>query len=180
VSPLSDAQIAALSPAERRRLIQRLERPLTELLPVAQARRIRWGWLGVMTGGTFVLIPWIVYLGFALPDVYLVHDWTATWVGFDLLLLGLMAATVVLGMLRRQLMLLTAFATGTLLICDAWFDLMTAHANDFRVAALTAALADLPMAAVLITGTLRLFRFTAIRLWLLEPHTPLWRLPLLP
>jgi hypothetical protein len=57
---------------------------------------------------------------------------------------------------------------------------MTAHANDFRVAALTAALGDLPMAAVLITGTLRLFRFTAIRLWLLEPHTPLWRLPLLP
>jgi hypothetical protein len=27
---------------------------------------------------------------------------------------------------------------------------------------------------------LRLFRFTAIRMWLLEPHTPLWQLPLLP
>jgi hypothetical protein len=180
VSPLSDAQIAALSPAERRQLIQRLERPLSELLPVAEVQRIRWGWLGVMTGGTLVLIPWIVYLGFALPDDYLVHDWTATWVGFDLLLLGLMAATVVLGMLRRQVMLLTAFATGTLLICDAWFDLMTAGANDFRVAELTAALGDLPLAAVLITGTLRLFRFTAIRLWLLEPRTPLWQLPLLP
>jgi hypothetical protein len=178
--PLSDAQIAALSPAERRKLIQRLERPLSELLPVAQAHRIRWGWLGIMTGGTLVLIPWIVYLAFALPDDYLVHDWTATWVGFDLLLLGLMAATVVFGMLRRQVMLLTAFATGVLLICDAWFDLMTAGANDFRIAILTAALGDLPLAVILITGALRLIRFTVIRMWLLEPKTPLWRLPLLP
>jgi hypothetical protein len=180
VSPLSDAQIAALSPAERRQLIQRLARPLSELVPPAEAHRIRWGWLGIMTGGTLVLIPWIVYLAFALPDVYLVHDWTATWVGFDLLLLGLMAATVIFGMLRRQLMLLTAFATGALLVCDAWFDLMTAGASDFRISVLTATLGDLPLAAVLITGALRLIRLTAIRMWLLDPKTPLWRLPLLP
>lgn len=180
MSPLTDSQIAALSAAERRELIQRLERPLAEVVPVEQAHRIRWGWLGVMTGGTLVLIPWIVYLAFALPDDYLVHDWTATWVGFDLLLLGLMAATVVFGMLRRQVMVLTAFATGTLLICDAWFDLMTAGANDFRVSILTATLGDLPLAAVLITGALRLVRLTVVRMWLLDPHTPLWRLPLLP
>ena len=90
---LSDAQIAALSPAERYQLIQRLERPLSDLGPTVQARRIRWGWLGIMTGGTLVLIPWVVYLSFALPDDYLVYDWTATWVGFDLLLLTLMAAS---------------------------------------------------------------------------------------
>jgi hypothetical protein len=180
VNVLSDAQIAELSPAERHQLIQRLERPLSELVPIAQARRIRWGWLGIMIGGTLVLIPWVVYLSFALPDDYLVHDWTATWVGFDLLLLALMAATVVFGMLRRQVMLLTAFATGILLVCDAWFDLMTAGSGDFWVSVLTAALGDLPLAAVLITGTLRLIRFTAIKVWLLEPRTPLWRLPLLP
>jgi hypothetical protein len=180
VNVLSDAQIAALSPAERHQLIQRLERPLSELVPIAQARRIRWGWLGIMIGGTLVLIPWVVYLSFALPDDYLVHDWTATWVGFDLLLLALMAATVVFGMLRRQVMLLTAFATGILLVCDAWFDLMTAGSGDFWVSVLTAVLGDLPVAAVLITGTLRLIRFTAIKVWLLEPRTPLWRLPLLP
>ena len=180
VNLLTDAQIAAMSPAERRELIQRLERPLSELLPVGVAHRIRWGWLGIMTGGTLVLIPWIVYLAFALPDDYLVHDWTATWVGFDLVLLALMAATVVFGMLRRQVMLLTAFATGTLLICDAWFDLMTAGPRDFQMAEFTAAMCDLPLAAILITGTLRLFRFTAIRMWLLEPKTPLWQLPLLP
>jgi hypothetical protein len=112
VTVLSDAQIAALSPAERRQLIKRLERPLSDLVHPVHARRIRWGWLGVMIGGTLALIPWVVYLSFALPDDYLVHDWTATWVGFDLLLLTLMSATVIFGVLRRQVMLLTAFATG--------------------------------------------------------------------
>jgi hypothetical protein len=180
VSPLSDAQIAALTAAERRELIQRLERPLSDVMRPAVAHRIRWGWLGIMTGGTLVLIPWIIYLAFALPDDYLVHDWTVTWVGFDLLLLGLMAATVVFGMLRRQVMVLTAFATGTLLICDAWFDLMTAGANDFQIAIVTATFGDLPLAAILITGALRLIRFTVVRMWLLDPKTPLWRLPLLP
>ena len=74
MSVLSDAQIAAMSPAERRQLIRRLERPLSELMPVAVARRIRWGWLGIMIGGTLVLIPWTVYLAFVLPDDYVVHD----------------------------------------------------------------------------------------------------------
>jgi hypothetical protein len=96
------------------------------------------------------------------------------------LLLGLMAATVVLGMLRRQLLLLTAFATAVLLVCDAWFDILTAGPSDFWISVLTAALGDLPLAVLLITGTLRLVRLTATRLWLLEPGTPLWRLPLLP
>lgn len=177
---LTDAQIAAMSPDERRKLIERLERPLSDLVPVQVVHRIRWSWLGIMTGGTLVLIPWIVFLAFDLPDEYLVHDWTVTWVGFDLILLALMAATVIFGLMRRQVMLLTAFATGMLLICDAWFDLMTAGPKDFQMSEFTAAMCDLPLAAILITGTLRLFRFTAVRMWLLEPDTPLWRLPLLP
>lgn len=180
MSVLSDAQIAAMSPAEQHQLIQRLERPLDELIPARRAHRIHWSWLGLMIGGTIALIPWIVYLALALPADYLVRDWPATWVGFDLLLLALMAATIVLGILRRQLVLLTASATAVLLVCDAWFDIMTAGPNDFWVSVLTAVLGDLPMAALLITGTLRLVRLSATRLWMLERSTPLWRLPLLP
>jgi len=67
-----------------------------------------------------VLVPWIVYLAIALPRVYVSHNWDQAWVGFDLLLLMLLVATAVLGYLRRQLVMLTAFATGVLLICDAW------------------------------------------------------------
>ena len=180
MSVLTDAQIAVMSPAERRQLIRRLERPLSELLPAAVAHRIRWGWLGIMTSGTLVLIPWTVYLAFALPDDYLVHDWTALWVGFDLLLLVLMAATAIFGMLRRQVMLLTAFATGMLLICDAWFDLMTAGPNDIWLSVVTALGVEVPLAIFMITGSQRIMRLTMMRLWLLDPKMRLWHLPLFP
>lgn len=180
MSTLSDAQIDAMSPEERRELIKRLERPLNELMPISQAYRIHRAWLTLMIGGTFILIPWIVYLSFALPQDYVVHDWWATWAGFDLLLLIFMAVTVLLGFFRRQLLLLTAFATGVLLICDAWFDIMTAGPNDLWLSVLTAALGELPLAILLMVVSLRLVRLTATRLWALKPSAPLWRLPLLP
>jgi len=176
---VSDDQIAAMSPAERQELIKRLQRPLDELLPIEAAYRIHRAWLGLMIGGTILLIPWIVWLTFALPNDYVVHGWWATWAGFDLLLLFFMAATVILGMLRRQLLLLAAFATGVLLVCDAWFDIMTAGPADLWLSVFTAALGELPLALLLVAVSLRLVRLTASRLWMLEPRAPLWRLPLL-
>ena len=134
----------------------------------------------LMVGATVGLIPWIVYLGVTLPAKYTAHNWTVTWVGFDLLLLIFMAATAVLGFFRRQLLILAAFTTGVLLACDSWFDVMTAAPGDRWVSILTAVLAELPLAAILTSGALRILRLTATRFWLLDPGTPLWQLPLLP
>jgi hypothetical protein len=177
---LSDVRIAAMSPAERRDLIQRLQRPRDEVFPPPIARRMRRTRLTLMVGGAIGLIPWMVYLGFTLPANYVAHNWPATWIGFDCLLIALMAATAVLGWLRRQLVLLSAFTTGVLLICDAWFDTMTAGPGQIWVSVLVAALGTLPLAVILITGALRILRLTATRLWLLDPGTPVWRLPLVP
>lgn len=177
---LSDARIAAMSPAERRDLIQRLQRPLDEVLPPPIARRMRRNRLTLMVGGAIALIPWIIYLGFTLPTNYVVHNWAATWIGFDCVLVAFMLVTAVLGWLRRQLVLLAAFTTGVLLICDAWFDVMTAGPGQIWVSVLTAALGNLPLAVIMITGALRILRLTATRLWFLDPGTPAWRLPLLP
>jgi hypothetical protein len=177
---LSDAQIAAMSPAQRKDLIQRLERPLDEVFPPALARRMRRNRLTLMVGGAIALIPWTVYLAFTLPANYVAHNWPATWIGFDCVLIAFMIATAVLGWLRRQLVLLAAFTTGVLLICDAWFDIMTAGPSQLRVSVLTAALGNLPLAVVMITGAVRIIRITATRLWFLDPETPAWRLPLVP
>jgi hypothetical protein len=178
---LSDAAIAAMSAAERRDLISRLERPLAEAFPRPGGfERIRRARLGLMICGTVVLIPWIIYLAFALPDTYVAQNWVATWVGFDSLLVVFMGATAILGFLRRQILILTAFTTGVLLICDAWFDILTARSDDMWLSIVTAVFGALPLAVVLIGGTLRIMRVTATRLWLLDPGTPLWRLPLLP
>ena len=139
----------------------RLERPLDELVTapdVARMRRLR---LVVMVGGAIGLIPWIVLLVAALPANYLAHNWPATWVGFDVLLVAFMATTAVLVFVRRQLVPLTAFATGVLLICDACFDVMTAGPHDLWVSALTATLVELPLAVILITTALRISRLTS-------------------
>jgi hypothetical protein len=118
-------------------------------------RRIR-GWLALCAA--IALIPWTVYLGLTLPQSYSAQHWQATWVGFDVLLLMFMFATAVLGFTHHHLLTLFAFTTGVLLVCDAWFDVLTARRGDFAVAVLTAAFGELPLAAVLIVGTLRIVR----------------------
>jgi hypothetical protein len=128
--------------------------------------------LALMVGGAIGLIPGIVFLVITLPANYVA-------LGFDVSLVAFMVTTAVLVFLRRQLMLLTAFTTGVLLICDASFNVMTAGSHDLWASALTATLVELPLAVILITTVLRILRLTVTRLWLLEPGMPPWRLPLL-
>ncbi len=177
---LTDAQIAALTPAERQDLIHRLEQPLSELIDPALLVRMRRIRLTLLTGGSIALIPWIGYLSVTLPENYVAHNWPATWIGWDLLLVGFMVATAVLGYLRRQLLLVAAFTSGVLLICDAWFDLMTAGPNDLWLSLVTALLIEVPLAIFMLTSARRLMRITMMRLWLLKPGMRLWQLPLFP
>src|ERR1700759_3912285 len=177
---LSDADIGAMSPGERRDLIHRLERPRDEVFPPSLARRMRRNRVTLMVAGVIGLIPWMVYLGFTLPANYVAHNWPATWIGFDCVLIAFMVVTVVLGWLRRQLVVLPAFTTGVLLICDAWFDVMTAGPGQLWVSVLTAALLNVPLAAIMIAGAMRIIRLTGTRLWFLAPATPGGRLPLVP
>jgi hypothetical protein len=73
-------------------------------------------------------------------------------------LLVFMIVTAVLGFARHHLLTLFAFAKGVLLVCDAWFDVLTARRGDFAVSVLIAALGELPLAGVLIGGALRIAR----------------------
>ena len=176
---LTDLQIAALTPEQRRDLITRLELPVSELEDpeaLARMRRIR---LGLVVGGCIVMIPWIGYLGMTLPQKYVAHNWPLTWIGFDILLMSFMAATAIFGYLRRHLLLLTGFATGVLMICDVWFDLMTAKPEDAWLSMITGILIEVPMAFLLIGGSLRVLRLSLTRL-LVDPEIPLWHLPLFP
>ena len=122
---------------------------------LVQIRRIR-EWLALCAA--IALIPWTIYLALTLPENYTAQHWQAVWVGFDVLLLIFMTATAVLGFMRHHLLTLFAFTTGVLLLCDAWFDVLTARRGDLLVSVLIAALGELPLAAVLIVGTLRLAR----------------------
>lgn len=177
---LTDAQIAALTPQQRRELITRLEQPLGDVIDpefLVRVRRIR---LSLMVGGSMAMVPWLGYLSVTLPENYVAHNWPVTWVGFDVLLVAFMLTTAVLGYLRRQLLVLAAFTTGVLLICDAWFDLMTAGPKDIWLSVITALLIEVPLAIFMITSAARIIRLTMMRLWLLHPGMRLWDLPLFP
>jgi hypothetical protein len=178
---LTDEQIARLTPAERRDLILRLGRPLEELgitrRELRLDRRLR---LSLLTVCVVVLVPWIGYLAMTLPHRHQVRSWDATWVGFDLLLLLMLAVALVLGWRRSLLVVPAVCATGALLVCDAWFDVMTAHGEDRMISILAAVLVELPLAAVLFFGSQQVLRLTAARLWYLDPGQRSWqvRIPL--
>ena len=111
--------------------------------------------LAVVVIGAVSLVPWIVYLALTLPATYRADNWDLAWVGFDVLLLLLLAGTAVLGYLRHRLVSVTAFATGVLLLCDAWLDWTTSSGADHTWAIVTALAVELPLAAFLIISSVR-------------------------
>ena len=119
------------------------------------------------------LVAWTVMLGLTLPTDYRVHAWRTTWVGFDVLLLGALAATAVLAWRRHRAALMTSVATAVLLVCDAWFDVSL----DFGTPAIwaSAALAvfvELPIAAFLLRRVYRLIQLKLAALQQVERSEP--------
>ncbi|MBY8863425.1 hypothetical protein K7711_43640 [Nocardia sp. CA2R105] len=176
--PLSDAEIATMSSHERRELIRRLrvldERaaaPRPELLRLY--RRFR---LGALAGGSVAMIPWIVFLAVTLPTSYNARNWSVVWVGFDVLLVAMMAATAYLGGRHRQVVMLPAFGTGLLLLVDAWFDIMTSGSRDVWISVGTAVLGEIPLGVLLIASALLIFRFLILSHPLHDPVKSPWRM----
>ena len=96
-----------------------------------------------------LLVPWIIYLGLSLPSRSLNQHYALTWVGFDVVLLAALARTSYLALRRRPLIALSATATSTLLLVDAWFDVTTASTPTDRLVALAMAfVVELPLSAL--------------------------------
>ncbi len=176
---LTDEEIEAMTPAERRDLILRLAPRPGAMLSLRTIERIRKWRTALMLLCVAALIPWTVYLAVTLPNHYVARNWVLTWVGFDILLLTMLTLTALAGWKRRQLVFPTAFVSGVLLICDSWFDVMTSQrGSDLTQALLSAFLLELPLAFVLIAGPLRLMRYVAVRHGLIHPQMHLWRMPI--
>ncbi|HEY3466601.1 MAG TPA: hypothetical protein VGL47_15815 [Amycolatopsis sp.] len=91
------------------------------------------------------LLPWIAVLGMTLPDVVAAQHWRLAWTGFDAAeALGLLATAWLLGRDDPRTPLI-ATATATLLLADAWFDVVTA--GDDVVFSLLMAALEVPLAA---------------------------------
>jgi len=102
------------------------------------------------------LLPWLVALACGgLPGTG-GPEGNAVWIGLDTLeALGLVA-TGLTALRGHPVRALTATATATLLVVDAWFDTMTAAPGEEQVwAAVMAVGAELPLAAVCVRLAMR-------------------------
>jgi hypothetical protein len=164
-----------------------LARPLaarSEPEPVAPALHGRRRLAAVLTACCLGLIPWIVFLAVTLPGRYQASQWRTAWTGFDVALLAGLAVTAWAAYRGRQVMILAGFVTATLLVCDAWFDvLLDADGDAIWISLASALLVELPLATLLILVSRRLLMFTIRRAWWLSgqagPAPPLLRLPIL-
>jgi hypothetical protein len=95
------------------------------------------------------LVPWILYLTFTLPSRHVTSHYDLAWVGFDVGLTASFAATAWAGFRGSQWLAPLAAVTGTMLVCDAWFDIVTSQSGtEMWEAIAEAALAELPLAAL--------------------------------
>ncbi len=123
--------------------------------PVVLRHHARIGGLFALAG--LVLVPWTVYLVWSLPSRHVQAYYSVAWGGFDLALAAALAATGVGLFRRRPWVQAVAAAAATLLLCDAWFDVLGSHPGQERVVAIVMALgAELPVAALCVFVALQM------------------------
>lgn len=83
----------------------------------------------VIAIGVVALMCWTAYLALSLPARYDTRNWNAAWVGFDVILCVVLAYAAWAAWFRREIMVVTAIMLGTLLMCDAWFDVVTSFGS---------------------------------------------------
>src|ERR1035438_9016323 len=145
-------------------------------------RRRRFGLLVIM-GCCAGLAGWIALLILTLPGHYTSDDWRTVWVGLDIAELAGFAATGWAAWHQRQVVIFLMVITGTLLVCDAWFDVALDYgSHGFVGSVVSAALAELPLAFLMFASARRLTRVTVHAVMQLAgvdgPAPSLWRVPL--
>jgi hypothetical protein len=118
-------------------------------LVVGRLRRLR-PWLLLLVGGVAIgLLPWTAYLSATLPSKHLTEHWDVAWAGLDLFEASALVALFAAVVRRSRFVPVLAAVAGTALVCDAWFDVMTASSGrDFDWALVEAFVAEVPLAVL--------------------------------
>jgi hypothetical protein len=93
------------------------------------------------------LIPWTVHLSYELPTRQIAQHWDVSWGGLDVGIIIASLLTAVLAFKKSKWVAVPATMVGTLLLVDAWFDVMSSHRGlEFNEAILMAAFFEIPIA----------------------------------
>ena len=149
-----DLGVAHSAESESAQAVQPPETARTEQIEGTLTRELRptrvvprWiGWLVVAAGA--LMLPWVAGLVFILPTRHEAAHYGFSWIGFDLALCAMLIRTGWLAQKGREHIELSAAMTGTLLLVDAWFDVVTADSHrELALALVLAFVAELPLAA---------------------------------
>jgi len=111
----------------------------------------------MLAGCCVLLAGWTVVLAATLPHHCDIHHWRAVWVGFDVLLTASFAWTAWAAWRERQILILLLMVVGTMLCCDAWFDVGTSlKTGGVGLSLASAVFAELPLAFLAFAGARRL------------------------
>lgn len=116
---------------------------------------------------SLILLPWIAYLAHSLPSRQVSADYDVAWAGFDVILLAALAGTGYFALRRSRYLATTAAVAATLLVVDAWFDVMTTLPGQRLEPLALAAGVELPLAAVCVWLSLHTQQLAERRLVLL-------------
>lgn len=107
-------------------------------------------WLGPLAVSCVIgFIPWIVFLALTLPGKQRAVDYDIAWVGFDSAMCAVLAALAYFAIKRHPAVGPVAAVAATMLVVDAWFDVVTTdNGSRLVLAILSAVLAEVPLAVI--------------------------------
>jgi hypothetical protein len=99
--------------------------------------------------GAVAVVVWTYFLARHLPNVQNAAHWRIAWVGFDIGLALTLMAVALAAYWRSPWLEGVATGAAALLVCDAWFDVLSARTHRELVGSLVlAGLVELPGAVL--------------------------------
>jgi hypothetical protein len=181
---ITEAELRQMDPAQRQelaRMLAGIDYP-HPLLDLTFDRRRKLGTL-LLVLGCVILAAWIVVLVLTLHRHFTATHWRLAWVGFDVFELAGFAITAWAFWRGRQIVIASLMVTGTLLCCDAWFDvILDLGTSGVWLSITSAVFVELPLAFLMLNAARRLIRMSALAAvgagGIRAPMPSLWKLPL--
>jgi len=107
-------------------------------------------WLGPLAVCCVIgIVPWIVFLSLTLPGRQRAVDYDIAWVGFDSAMGVVLAVLAYCALRRKPATGPIAAVAATMLVIDAWFDIVTTdEGRQLAFAIAAAVVAELPLAVI--------------------------------
>ena len=101
----------------------------------------------ILVGVAAFLLPWTLWLTLSLPSRHVSEHWDAAWVGFDVGEIAAFLLAAYAAWRRAAWLQGAAAAAGTMLLCDAWFDVLLSTGDEkVWIAVGQAVFSEIPLA----------------------------------